>query len=65
MPTPLTSNKLKNQQTDPAELDERIRHRAYELYEQRSRNGTEGSDVDDWFQAEAEVTRKKNRTTAA
>ena len=33
---------------------ERIRQRAYELYEARGR--VEGHDVDDWLQAEAETT---------
>ncbi len=44
------------------ELDERIRRRAYELYEQRGR--LEGHDVDDWLQAEAELSRKA-KTAAA
>jgi hypothetical protein len=35
------------------ELDEKIRQRAYELYEQRGR--TEGLELEDWVQAEAEV----------
>ena len=34
-------------------LEERIRARAYELFEQRGR--THGSDLDDWLHAEAEV----------
>lgn len=33
---------------------ERIRQRAYELYEARGR--VEGHDVEDWLQAEAEIT---------
>ena len=33
--------------------EERIRNRAYELYEQRG--GEEGHDVDDWLQAEHEL----------
>lgn len=44
------------------ELEERIRCRAYALYEQRGR--FEGHDVDDWLQAEAELSRK-SKTTAA
>ncbi|MGA8620871.1 MAG: DUF2934 domain-containing protein [Candidatus Sulfotelmatobacter sp.] len=35
------------------DLQEQIRLRAYALYEQR---GTEGHEVDDWLQAESEVT---------
>jgi hypothetical protein len=54
MPTPSTSHKPEPQQTDPAELQEQIRGRAYEIYQQRNR--TEGHHVDDWLQAEAEVT---------
>ncbi len=61
MPTPFPSNKPRTQQTAPAELDERIRRRAYELYEQRNR--TDGRDMDDWLQAEAEVNGKKTRIT--
>jgi DUF2934 family protein len=36
------------------ELQNKIRTRAYELYEQRGCG--EGHDVDDWLQAESEVT---------
>jgi Protein of unknown function (DUF2934) len=46
-------NEAKRHPTQPPELDERIRRRAYELYEQRGR--TDGSDLEDWVQAEAEV----------
>jgi hypothetical protein len=35
------------------ELEETIRRRAYELYERRGR--ADGSEVDDWVQAESEV----------
>jgi len=62
MPTPSTSSKPQTQQTDPAELDERIRRRAYDFYEQRGR--TDGRDMDDWLQAEAELTGKKTGITA-
>jgi Protein of unknown function (DUF2934) len=37
------------------QLQELIRKRAYELYEQRGRE--EGHDLDDWIAAEFEVTR--------
>jgi Protein of unknown function (DUF2934) len=40
-------------QTKTPELDEKIRRRAYELYEQRGR--TDGCELEDWVQAEAEV----------
>lgn len=43
--------------TEPApDLQEQIRLRAYGLYEQR---GTEGNELDDWRQAESEVTQQK------
>jgi DUF2934 family protein len=42
--------------------DERIRRRAYDLYERRGR--AEGHDLDDWLQAEAELG-GKSRTAAA
>ena len=37
-----------------AELEEQIRRRAYELYEQRGR--VDGYALDDWLQAEAKVS---------
>jgi len=37
-----------------AELEGQIRRRAYELYEQRGR--VDGYALDDWLQAEAEVS---------
>ena len=51
-------------QTEPPTLDrdERIRCRAYFIYEQRGR--LDGHDVDDWLQAEAEVS-GKSKTAAA
>jgi len=45
------------------ELEYQIRLRAYELYEARGRK--DGHELDDWFRAEAEITRKKARTIAA
>ena len=45
------------------ELQEQIRRRAYELYEQRGRD--DGHETDDWLQAESEVTQQKERTVAA
>ena len=41
------------------DLQEQIRLRAYALYEQR---GREGHEVDDWLQAESEVTQQKAKT---
>jgi hypothetical protein len=45
------------------DLDEQIRRRAYHLYEQRGRE--RGRDLDDWLQAESEVTRKKAKAVTA
>jgi hypothetical protein len=45
------------------ELQEQIRRRAYELYEQRGRD--DGHELDDWLQAESEVTQQKVKTIAA
>ena len=44
-------------------LEEEIRLRAYELYEERGRK--HGHDLDDWVRAEAEVTGSVVRTRAA
>ena len=46
-----------------AKLEEQIRRRAYELYEQRGR--VDGYALDDWLQAEAEVSDIRSKTTAA
>jgi hypothetical protein len=42
-------------------IEQRIRQRAYQLYEQRGR--TDGHDLDDWLRAEREI--KGTRTNAA
>ena len=44
-------------------LEEEIRRRAYELYEERGRE--DGHDLDDWLRAEAEITAKNAKTAAA
>jgi hypothetical protein len=41
----------------PGYIDERIRRRAYELYEERGR--VDGFALDDWLQAEAEIRGKQ------
>jgi Protein of unknown function (DUF2934) len=46
-----------------SEVQEQIRRRAFELYEERGR--TDGRDLEDWLQAESEVTQKKAKTAAA
>jgi hypothetical protein len=42
------------QEIPQTELEENIRCRAYDLYENRGREN--GHDVEDWLQAEAELT---------
>ena len=44
------------------DLQERIRLRAYGLYQER---GTNGHEVDDWLQAESEVTQQQAKTAIA
>ena len=46
-----------------SDLQEQIRCRAYELYEQRGRE--DGHELDDWLQAESELTQQKAKTVAA
>jgi len=58
------TSKVNKQTSEPKiELQERIRLRAYELYEQRG--SEDGHDLDDWLQAESEVTTQKAKTVAA
>ena len=45
------------------QLEQQIRSRAYELYEQRGR--TDGYEVDDWLRAETEITSGKPKAIAA
>jgi hypothetical protein len=44
-------------------LQEQIRCRAYEIYEQRGRK--DGHDVDDWLQAESEIVQRWAKAEAA
>jgi hypothetical protein len=44
-------------------VEDEIRRRAYELYEQRGRE--DGHEVEDWLRAEEEVTQKQSRRVAA
>ena len=41
------------------DIEDQIRHRAYQLYEQRG--SVDGSALDDWFQAEAEILRAQKQ----
>ncbi len=44
-------------------VEEEIRRRAHELYEERGRE--DGHDMEDWLRAEAEITGTGVRTVAA
>jgi len=44
-------------------LEDEIRCRAYELYEQRG--GEHGNDVEDWLRAEEQITQRRSRRVAA
>lgn len=59
---PISDPTVNQNEPQNTELEERIRRRAYELYEKRGR--VDGNDVEDWLQAKAEVT-GKSRTAAA
>jgi Protein of unknown function (DUF2934) len=48
---------------EPEDLESQIRAHAYELYEGRGRE--DGHDIEDWLQAEAELTEKIDRSRAA
>jgi len=59
-----TTSRATNQATEnTSELQEQIRRRAYELYEQRGR--TDGHETDDWLQAELELTQWMSDKIAA
>ena len=49
---PITADLQKAE--DGGELQDQIRSRAYQLYEQRGRD--DGHSLDDWLQAEAELS---------
>jgi len=48
---------------EAGELQEEIRRRAYDLYEEHGRE--DGRELDDWLQAEAEVTQSRAKLIAA
>jgi hypothetical protein len=65
-PTPTTPTPLRitNQTTkSSSEIQEQIRLRAHELFEQRGRN--DGHELGDWLQAESEVTQQKAKGVRA
>jgi Protein of unknown function (DUF2934) len=49
--------------SEPHELEQQIRLRAYELYEERGRE--DGHELEDWFRAKEEIAIKKFRTATA
>ena len=49
-------------ETGSYELEERIQARAYQLYEQHGKRN--GDDLDDWLQAEAELTERRSLRAA-
>jgi Protein of unknown function (DUF2934) len=49
--------------TDQQELEDQIRERAYELYEERGRE--DGHAEEDWLRAKEEIAIKKFRTATA
>ncbi len=61
IPSPLRTPNQTTKST--GELQEQIRRRAYELYEQSGRD--DGHELDHWLQAESEVTQQKAKTVAA
>ena len=63
MPPRSTSTKQKTQKLDRAKLDEKIRRRAHDIFEQRGRRN--GHELADWLKAEAEVTGTKKKTNTA
>ena len=59
---PISDSTVNQNEPQNPEVEERIRRRAYELYEQRGR--VDGNDLEDWLQAKEEVT-GKSKTAAA
>jgi DUF2934 family protein len=59
-----TKKRQSNIATGPTlDLDEQIRCRAYELYEQRGREN--GHDLEDWLRARAEIAGRRVRAIDA
>jgi Protein of unknown function (DUF2934) len=61
MPTPLRTTHHTTKSV--SDLQEQIRRRAYELYERRG--GVEGHELEDWLQAESELTQPEAQAIAA
>jgi hypothetical protein len=52
-----------NVDLNPTNLEQEIRRRAYELYEERGRE--DGHELDDWLRAEEQVKARQARSIAA
>lgn len=64
MPKERTQQPTANIATEShANLEEQIRRRAHELYEERGRE--DGHDMEDWLRAEAEITGTAVKAAAA
>ena len=55
-----TSAKSVPRKAPPEPDDDEIRRRAFEIYERRG--GSHGSDMDDWFAAEREISDERHRS---
>jgi hypothetical protein len=56
MQLPMKTSSLSGKAGAEAIVEEQIRCRAYQLYEDRGRE--DGHDLEDWIRAEAEISRK-------
>jgi hypothetical protein len=64
MPKDRTQKPIANIATEShPNLEEQIRRRAYEIYEERGRE--DGHDMEDWLRAEAEITSTGAKAAAA
>jgi len=61
--TPTLSRTINQTTESTSEIKEQIRLRAYKLFEERG--GNDGHEIDDWLQAESEVTRQAVNKIAA
>jgi hypothetical protein len=65
-PAPATPTRLmttKQTTGSTSDLQDQIRRRAYELYEERGKD--DGHELADWLQAESEVTQQRSKAKAA
>jgi Protein of unknown function (DUF2934) len=62
MPNPTKTSLISGRTAAEADHEEQIRVRAYELYV--ARGGEDGHDVEDWLEAEAEISGRTERAAA-